>query len=765
MTESFGVLLRGLRERAGLSQEDLADRAGLSSHAVSALERGTRTRPYPHTVRSLASALEASDDERAALVAAVPARGSGSAVTGSTAPAATRRRRTLPEPTTDLVGREDDLRRVSELVAAHRLVTLTGTGGVGKTRLAVAVAHHVQDRYTDGVAFVDLARLLADAAVLPALAEAVDLSLPAGQDPVEALVEHLRDRQVLVVLDNFEHLLGAATHVASLVEGAPDVRILVTSRAPLRVRGEVESPVAPLALPADAGASSPALRLLLERAGDVSPGWGTGAGDDAAVTAICERLEGIPLALELVAARCRLLDPISLLDRLDQTLLAGGRDHPERQRTMRAALDWSYGLLTEEEQSMLRLLSVFVGGFRLDDLEHVVEGFGGVGEEDVLCVLEALVEQSLVVNVDAGGTRRHRMLEPVAQYARERLRESGDTARADLAHARHFLAVAEEAQPACLDGRQVAALARIDADHPNITAAIERSLAVGDAETAGRLTWSLWLYWWLRGHLGHGRRLSEAVLVHDLRGLVRARAELAAATMTFALDDIGAAEAWWHAARDHAGANDVVWANSEAGIGLAHLARGEIAEAADRFADARPRAEAAGPAGEWTWALSWIWSGTVALLRGDADRAVQEIERGLASARRRGDRLSSYIALYNLSQVELSRGAHDRARAHLVEGARLSLETGDHANLAYLLDASAVIAAAAGLHARVPLLLGAAQALREMIGSHGYGYYRPDPVAIEAAAEEARRHLGPDRYDDALDVGRGLGPAAAADLV
>lgn len=774
---SFGVLLRALREAAGLSQEELAERAGLSSHAVSALERGTRTRPYPHTVRALAEALGASDDDRAALIAAVPSRKGEAAARPGAEPAAPApgRGRALPQPPAGMVGREDDERQVRDLLAGHRIVTLTGTGGVGKTSLAVAVAHGVLDRYADGAAFVELARVREVEGVLPAIADAVDLSLPPGVDPLDALTEHLRGQQLLLVLDNLEHLLriavdgsrprGAAPHVAALVAGAPDLTVLATSRAPLRVRGEVETPVAPLAVPVAADDRSPALRLLLERAGAVSPGWGTDPDDAEVVAEICRRLEGIPLAVELVAARCRLLDPASLLDRLDQALLAGGRDHPDRQRTMRATLDWSYGLLTGEEQAMLRVLSVFVGGFRLDDLEEVVALFGGVGEEDVLCVLEALVEQSLVVNVDTAGVRRHRLLEPVAQYARSRLEEAGEAARAETAHAAHYLAVAEAAAPAYLDGRQVDALLRVDAEHPNLTAAVERSLAAGDPATAGRLAWALWLYWWLRGHLAEGRRLSEAALEHDLPDAVRPRAELAAATMTFALDDVRAARGWWLAAREHAGEDHVAMTNAVAGIGLAHLAHGELAEAADRFAECRPHAERAGEEGEWTWALSWIWSGTIRLLSGDPDRAVEEIERGLASARRRGDRLSSYIALYNLSQVELARGAHDRAREHLVEGARLSLETGDHANLAYLLDATAVLAAASGLHARVPLLLGAAQALREAIGSHGYGYYRPDPVAIRAAAEEARGHLGQDRYDDVLDRGRGLSPSAAAELV
>ena len=248
------------------------------------------------------------------------------------------------------------------------------------------------------------------------------------------------------------------------------------------------------------------------------------------------------------------------------------------------------------------------------------------------------------------------------------------------------------------------------------------------------------------------------MLRHDLPADVRARAELAAATMTFAMDDVEPARDWWIAAEEHAGADPVIGANAVAGVGLAALATGDLDQAARHFAAALDLAARGGPDAEWTEALAHIWQGTVSLLVGDPDAAVRSIERGLASARRRGDRLTAYIALYNLSQVELARGAHAEARGHLEEGMRLSLETGDHANLAYLLDALAVVEAADGTLARVPLLLGAAQAIRETIGSHGYGYYRPDPAAMAAAAQGARRHLGADRYDDALDTGRALSP-------
>jgi predicted ATPase/DNA-binding XRE family transcriptional regulator len=757
---SLAGRLRALREAAGFSQEELAERAGLSSHAISALERGTRTRPYPHTVRTLCDALGANADARAALIASVPPRTRHAAGDSATTP------RSLPAPVTALLGRDQDIARVVEMVGEQRLVTLTGMGGVGKTRLALAVAAAVRDRFADGVAYVELAPLRAADEVLPAIADAVDAPATAGTDGTSAVVERLRDQRTLLLLDNVEHLLEVAPRIAALIEAAPGLTVLATSRAPLRIRGEMEVKVQPLEVPRTGeDFHGPAVDLLLTRAHAVSPGWGTAPADRSAVAALCIRLAGIPLALELAAVRARLLDPDELLDRLDVALLAGARDLPQRQRTMRVTLDWSYGLLTAEEQWLLRLLSVFVGGFRLEDVERVVDLVRGATASNVLGVMEALSEQSLVVSeVNLVGGTRQRLLEPVAQYARDRLKEADEWHSAAAAHAEHFRTVAETLAPRYRDGGQVDALARVDLEHPNMTAAIERSLAAGDATTAARLTWALWMYWWLRGHLALGRRLAESVLDQELPTGVLPRAELAAATMAFALDDVTAALRWWSSALAHAEDDPVTVANAVAGEGLAALARGDLATAAERFERARPIAERGGEDGEWTRALSLIWLGTVRLLEGDAAAAVSHIEQGLHSARSRGDRLTSYIALYNLSQVEIFRGDHERARKHLDEGLRLSRQTGDLANLAYLLDATAVLEAADGMHARVPVLLGAAQAIRETIGSRGYGYYRPDPAAIEGAAREARRQLGEDRYDDSLDVGRRLPPDEATDV-
>lgn len=760
--QSVAALLRALRDRSGLSQEELAERAGLSSHAVSALERGTRTRPYPHTIRALSEALGASEDERSALIAAVPTRGRSPQRPAD----ASSRRRDLPVPPTPLLGREEELARTLDLVRTQRLVTLTGAGGVGKTRLGLAAATRLRDRYADGIVYVELAAVLDAQAALLAVADAVEAGPPGGTDPVEAIAAQLHARELLLVLDNCEHVLDIATGVSTLIESVPGLTVLATSRAPLRVRAETELAVEPLALPAAADTDGPAVRLLLERAHAAVPGWGTAAEDAAAVATICRRLDGLPLAIELAAARVRLLDPAALLERLDDAMTAGPRDLPERQRTMRATLDWSYGLLADDERRMLRLLSAFVGGFRIEDLEQVA-GRAGFDEAATLHALAALDEHSLVTGeAGTGSTRRYRLLEPVAQYAREQLRAEGEAPSAYAAHLDHYLALAEQAAPHYRDGEQVTWLARIDDEHPNLAAAAERGLEAGEGTRVGRLAWALWMYWWLRGHHAHGRRLAEAALRHELPAEVVPRAELAAATMSFAMDDIAASRAWWLRAEAHAlaGTDLVAQTNAVSGVGLADLADGDLAAARSQFERSLPLAEQAGQPAEWTWALTRIWLGTIALLLGEPEGAVDHIEEGLASARRRGDRLTIYIALYNLSQVALQRGRHDEARGHLDEGMRLSLETGDLANLAYFLDAMAVLETAETMLSRVPLLLGAAQAIRELIGARGYHYYRPDPDAIATAAEQARRHLGGDRYDDALDHGRGLPPHEAVTL-
>jgi len=372
------------------------------------------------------------------------------------------------------VGREQELEEIREFLgrSGARLLTLTGIGGVGKTRIAVEVAREAQGYFPDGVAFVDLASLSDSELVVPTITKSLDLREERDKSAVDALRAYLLEKRTLLVLDNFEHLLEAAAEVVHLIEGCPGLAVVATSRAPLRVRGEQEYPVSPLELPsstrnptADEVLRTPSGQLFLERAQAASPSFALTTENAGTVAAICWRLGGLPLALELAAAKVRLLEPVALLPRLDQALsMAWARDLPERQRTMRATLDWSHELLSEPERKLFRRLAVFAGGFTLEAAETVG---GSEKPEAVLGLLGALVEQSLVQVQPrkAEGETRYGMLEPVRQYAQETLEEGGEVGPVSHIHASFFLALAERAQPELMGERQVEWMERLEQEN------------------------------------------------------------------------------------------------------------------------------------------------------------------------------------------------------------------------------------------------------------------------------------------------------------
>jgi predicted ATPase len=493
-------------------------------------------------MRSLADALGLSEDERASLRAAVPRRGATapevpSPVQGSLVS-------TLPSPPTPLVGRERELEEIRGLLLGGpeaRLLTLTG--GVGKTRLAMAAARGAEDRFPDGVAFVALAPLGDPALVVSTAARSLDLREDQGQSAADALGAHLQGKQTLLVLDNFEHLLEADAEVAHLIEACPELVVMTTSRAPLRVRGEQEYPVPPLALlsstqnpTAQEVSTTPSGRLFVERARRASPAFELTGANAAAVAAICWRLDGLPLALELAATKVRYLDPEALLPRLDRALSAGwARDLPARQRTMRATLDWSHDLLHSPEKELFRRLSVFAGGFTLEAAEDVCAA-GAVEAEDVLVLLGNLVEQSLVAaETSLEVVTRYGMLEPVRQYALERLHESGEEDELRRRHALRYLALAESARPRVRGKDQVTWLARLGREHDNLRGALAWAISTEEAEIAARLGWALEVFWWIRGYQREGRRWIEQVLA--MRGQLslhlQARALMAAFTTAY----------------------------------------------------------------------------------------------------------------------------------------------------------------------------------------------------------------------------------------
>jgi predicted ATPase/DNA-binding XRE family transcriptional regulator len=435
---SLGAQLRILRQRAGLSQAALAERAGLGLATLKALERDRRPRPHPHTLARLAEALGESP----------------------VAPAAAASQVRLPLPPTPLIGREADVAAIRALLApttgSARLVTLVGPGGVGKTRLALALAQQLLGAYRDGLVFVDLAPLR-DAQLMPAtIARALDVPESSSRSAHDRLLEHLRDRQLLLVLDNFEHLLRAAPLLAELLQECARVALLVTSRTALRLRIERRVPVAPLATPPDNRASldevaaSPAVRLFVERALVVAPDFVLDQSNAGAVSAVCRRLDGLPLAIELAAAQAGLLGPEALLHRLERRLpllTEGAADVPERQQTLRTALAWSHDLLDPAARLLFRRLAVFVGGWSLATAEAVCAD-DALPAEAMLDRLQAVVDGSLVHRLDdCGSEPRFGMLETVREYALEQLAEHEEVDAQGLRHAAYFLAVAEQAQP------------------------------------------------------------------------------------------------------------------------------------------------------------------------------------------------------------------------------------------------------------------------------------------------------------------------------
>jgi predicted ATPase/DNA-binding XRE family transcriptional regulator len=720
---SFGVRLRRLREVAGLTQEELASRAGLTAKAISALERGERKRPYPHTVRSLADALELPEEVRASLVASVRKKDAQ----GSAAPVSSPEL-AVPEPPTPLVGRERELSEIDAFLRDRgvRLLTLTGTGGVGKTRLALQAAREVAELFPDGVVFVALAPLGDPDLVLPTVAQALGLREAGTQTPREALRVFLKEKRFLLVLDNLEHLLSAAPEVADLIEVCPDLRVLATSRAPLRVRGEQEYPVEPLSLPASTLSpepgevlDSPSGRLFAERARAASPTFELSPANAAAVASICWRLDGLPLALELAAAKVRFLDPATLLSRLDRALSAGwARDLPERQRTMRAALDWSYDLLDGPQRTLFARLSAFAGGFTLEAAEAVGAG-GEVLPDDVLYLLEGLVEQSLVTagpDADGGGVR-YGMLEPVRQYALERLEESSEAQEVRRRHAGYYLALAERGGPELRGRDQAIWLGRLETELDNLRAALSWSVENGRGQEIARTAWASWTFWWLSGHISEGRRWAEEALAREPEMPDAARATLlfVAATLGQALGDFEAARAM----------NDESMQiyrllGDDMGYYYASGTAGLIAVGQERYDEGLSLMEESGErrlemGDRWPAAAMFGFSASVAFGMGDRERARRLAERSLSLGREIGAREAVSVALPTLASIARADGDHERARRLFGEGLLFSAEVGDGTNVAFYLEGLATLAASEDRPERAARLWGAAEAILEQI--------------------------------------------------
>jgi predicted ATPase/transcriptional regulator with XRE-family HTH domain len=519
----FGGLLRQLRKAAGLTQAELAERAGLSVRGINDLERSVRRTPRRDTLALLSDALGLVGDERA--IFEMAARGSDATQSPSRR-ALSARQHNLPVQPSPILGREREIEDVCRLLQRDdvRLVTLTGPGGIGKTRLSFQVAAQAIAAFPDGVWSVRLSRLTDPELVVPAIAQTFDLKDSGGAPLAEVMQRYLRDKRLLLVLDNFEHVVSAAPSIGELLMACSDVKALVTSRAALRLRGEHEYALPPLALPDQRHVSSPerlsqyaAVALFIERAQAAHAGFQVTNASASAVAEICARLDGLPLAIELAAARVKLLPPPALLTRLERRLpmlVGGARDLDERQQTMRNTLAWSYDLLDPEEQRLFRRLAVFAGGCALETAEAVCVAPDGAKPlaSDLLDGLGRLVDQSLIQQREDGGEPRFGMLHVIREFALERLEASGEIEALRHAHAQHTLTLAATSPIGLRSASDAHWLARLEHEHDNLRAALGWALGRGEVDLCLRLGVGFAPFWWARGYYGEGRSWVSQVL-------------------------------------------------------------------------------------------------------------------------------------------------------------------------------------------------------------------------------------------------------------
>jgi predicted ATPase len=678
--------------------------------------------------------------------------------------------RPLPGSTTSLIGRERDIDEICRLVALPevRLVTLTGPGGIGKSRLAVGVGERLGSGFSSGTVFVPLESVTQPELVLPAVARAAGANLAGVQSPVDALVEYFGDAPFLLVLDNVEQVVGAAPELADLLARCPGVTMLATSRIALGLRAEHEYPVPPLALPAESAElavedldSLPAVELFVDRARAVHPDFALTDANIRAVVEICRRLEGLPLAIELAAARTRLLDPHALLARLTKSLDAlgsGSVDLPERQRTLRATVDWSIGLLDEEERSMLDALAVFVDGWTSGAASHVA----GTDEDRALDLIEALARHSLV-QVDTGyGEPRFRMLGIVRDFVVEDSAQDAERPEMERRHAGYFRALAERADRPLRGDGQAEWVERLRPDAGNLAAAV-RWFLTNDVAPLPHLFRVLWLFWWLEEHLGEARSWMRDAIPAAASLDVTAQSELAWSVVVTSVevgDDTSALEAREQLESLIEAVDDRFL------VAISELALAWVAPIVDDFDGAFRRASRAVEMlddGEPFWtALAVGTLGLTEATLGRQDAARQHLTQAFALGERFDNDWITAASRVQLGTLAVMQGRLDDARSLLEEGLSLSLDARSTQNVTMSLTALARLAFAAGDPERAAAMLGAADGLRRRASLAVWPSQRGREADLTVQVEEA---IGEQRFREEFTAGSRLSRSEAVVLV
>lgn len=639
-------------------------------------------------------------------------------------------RHNLPLALTSFIGREREIERAESALSTNRLVTVAGSGGAGKTRLALRVAADLIPRFEDGVWLVELASITDSELVEQAAARALGVREQPGRPLTDSLVEYLRDSDQLIVLDNCEHLPDACAQLATtLLTTCRRVSILATSREPLGIPGEIIMPVRSLSVPDPDTAPDPrillryeSIRLFLERARYRQPSFALTGENAAAVAEICRRLDGIPLAIELAAARVGVLTVGQIAARLDDALgllAGGGRIVAPRHRTMRGLLDWSYGLLDERESALFACLSVFAGGWMLEAAQAVVP------DQDVLDLLARLVDKSLVLAEERGDRVRYRMLEPVRQYARERLEQTGDADAVRRRHTRQFLTMAEQAERELTGPRQAEWLARLEEEQDNLRAALSWALGpqhpdAGPGGSPGaRLAAALWPFWRAHGHLAEGRRWLEKALgpAGELPEHVRARLLLGAGLLAWQQSDFDRAKTLLDESvtlqRRTGDTTGIAEGLNYLGAVAHH--EGEYARAIAFYEESLSLRREFGERHEVAASLNNL--GLALFSQGRLTEAESLLEESLDLARRSGDRWSCAYALDSLGMVAAARGELERARGHFAASLGIVRDLDDRWCIVACLDGLAGVAGEQGDPLRAARIWGAAEALRDASGA------------------------------------------------
>jgi predicted ATPase/DNA-binding winged helix-turn-helix (wHTH) protein len=678
---------------------------------------------------------------------------------------AARSKHNLPYHLTSFVGRDQEIAQLEELVKANRLVTLTGAGGVGKTRLAIEVARRLTDAFPDGVWLMELAALSDPRLVPQAVAQALEVKEQPTRSVIETLCNYLASKKLLLVLDNVEHLLEACAHlVDEIVRHSPDIAVLVTSRERLGMTGELTYRVPSLTVPGtsetltlESVSRYEGVRLFVERAKLARPDFDLTAENAASVASICARLDGMPLAIELAAPRLRSRSVEELIRGLDQrfALLADGwRTALPRHRTLRSMLDWSYDLLTEREQAMLRRAAVFVGGWTLEAAEQVCVG-DGIETSDVVEQLTSLVDKSLIMTDEQATVTRYAMLETVRQYALDRLRESGEVAQWRGSHLACFVALALEFNKEVMGTKQEAWVARIASEHDNLRAALAWSTESNSLEGL-RLAVALDAFWRIRGFLAEGRawfaRLLDVVPI-NLRTRLRARGLYAAALFAILQADYAAGKALLQESlvlfREIDDPRNVAYALDS----LAYLAieQGEYPEAEARAREAVDLLRARASREGLCFALIHL---AIALRwRGEWAAAYELYEQSLVIAREFGTPWEIGTALREIGLAECDEGRCDIALQHLAEAMTILHGLGDRPGVIESLEALAGVAAATAAPRRAARLWGAAHALQQDMGGARSVHQK---LIYERQVQAVRATLTVQAFDQAWEEGRAM---------